>query len=580
MIIKNTLQDLFYHIGKRRKIHLLILLIITLITSVIEMLSVASVIPFVKAVTNDSFFFEEFKILRFILIHNKEEAILITGITFSFLILVNSLLRCSLIYITAKLSNIITAELSIKVYRASLFDSYSSHINKQTSNVVSAVTQKVYQTFLTISSVITFLSSFFLLIALIAVLIWINPKVILFFCTFFSIVYFGIVLISKKKLQNNSKIINEEQNKIILNLQNGLGAFRDITLDKTQEYHISIFAEANFKKARRESANFIIQNSPRYILEGLGIILVVVLIIFFNYFLNNSNKIMEVFPILAAISIGAQKILPLINNLYLNFSVFKGNVYQINDIINLLNKYKEKEKIKLLIKEKKIIFKNLISFNNVYFNYENKKKFILEDVSLEIKKSSKVGIIGKSGEGKSTFLDLFMGLLVPKRGTICIDGINLSPETLSSWQSKISHVPQKLFLSDGSFLENIAFGQPVKDIDLKKVELASIKAQLHNFVISLKNGYHEQIGERGIKLSGGQIQRVGLARSLYKNSEIIIFDEATNSLDSETENLVLKELYNLDKNLTIIIVAHRLNTLSKCDIIFEIKNNKILKFQG
>ena len=399
----------------------------------------------------------------------------------------------------------------------------------------------------------------------------------LFFIIFFSILYLAIVLFGKKTLKKNSQIINEEQNKIVFNLQNGLGAFRDIILDKTQEYYISIFAKANLNKARREAINNIIQNSPRYILEGVGIILVVVLIIFWNYFLDNSNKILEVFPILAALAIGAQKILPLINNLYLNFSIFKGNVYQIDEVINVLNRYEEKQKIKKLVKEKEINFKNLISFNNVDFSYENKKEYILENINLEIKKGSKVGIIGKSGEGKSTFLDLLMGLLEPKNGTVCVDGIKLSPETLISWQSKISHVPQKLFLSDSSFLENIAFGRSIKDIDLKKIELVSKKAQLHEFIMSLKDRYHEQIGERGIKLSGGQIQRVGLARSLYKNSEIIIFDEATNSLDTETERLIMEELYSLEKNLTIIIVAHRLNTLSKCDVIFEVKNKKIIK---
>jgi len=486
-------------------------------------------------------------------------------------------LRCALIYFTAKLSNIITAELSIKIYRASLFDSYSNHINKKTSTIISAVTQKVYQTFFTISSIITFVSSAFILIALISILIWINPKVMFFFIIFFSVLYLAIVLFGKKTLKKNSQIINEEQNKIVLNLQNGLGAFRDIILDKTQDYYISIFAKANLNKARREAINNIIQNSPRYILEGAGTILVVVLIIFWNYFLDNSNKILEVFPILAALAIGAQKILPLINSLYLNFSIFKGNVYQIDEVINVLNRYEEKQKQKKLVKEKKINFKNLISFNNVDFSYENKKEYILENINLEIKKGSKVGIIGKSGEGKSTFLDLLTGLLEPKNGIVCVDGIKLSPETLISWQSKISHVPQKLFLSDNSFLENIAFGRSIKDIDLKRVESVSKKAQLHKFIMSLKYGYHEQIGERGIKLSGGQIQRVGLARSLYKNSEIIIFDEATNALDTETERLIMEELYSLEKNLTIIIVAHRLKTLSKCDVIFEVKNKKIIK---
>jgi ATP-binding cassette, subfamily B, bacterial PglK len=576
-MIKNRLKNLFSHISKLRKIQLFILLLITFSASAIEMLSVASVVPFVKAATNENFILEESLIFKFISINNKEKATLVTGVIFSFLILMNSLLRCTLIYITAKLSNVITAELSIKIYRASLFDSYSNHINKKTSNIISAVTQKVYQTFLTISSIITLISSAFILIALISILIWINPKVMFFFIIFFSAIYLAIVLLGKKTLRINSHIINEEQNKIVFNLQNGLGAFRDIILDKTQEFYISIFAKANLNKARRESVNNIIQNSPRYILEGMGIILVVVLIIFWNYFLENSNGIIEVFPILAALAVGAQKILPLINNLYLHFSIFKGNVYQIDEVINVLNRYEEKEKIKILVKEKEVNFRNSISFNNVNYSYEDKKEYILENINLEIKKGTKIGIIGKSGEGKSTFLDLLMGLLEPKSGTVCVDGIKLSPETLSSWQSKISHVPQKLFLTDSSFLENIAFGKSINDIDVQKVELVSKKAQLHEFIMSLKEGYHEQIGERGIKLSGGQIQRVGLARSLYKNSEIIIFDEATNSLDSETEGLIMKELYNLEKNLTIIIVAHRLNTLSQCDVIFEVKKKTIIK---
>ena len=173
-----------------------------------------------------------------------------------------------------------------------------------------------------------------------------------------------------------------------------------------------------------------------------------------------------------------------------------------------------------------------------------------------------------------------MGLLEPKNGAIHIDGIKLSPMTISSWQSKISHVPQKLFLSDSSFLENIALGKLIKDIDFQKVESVSKKARLHDFIKDFNKGYYEQVGERGIKLSGGQIQRVGLARSLYKKSEVIIFDEATNSLDMETERLIMKELYSLDKNLTIIIVAHRLETLSQCDLIFEVKNKKIIKIKN
>ena len=575
-----TLKNIFLHISKKRKNQFLLLLFITIVVSLFEMLSIASVVPFIKATTDENFLEEKYLILKFITISNKEEAIIITGLIFAFFIFINSILRCILIYISTKLANIVTAELSIKIYTASLFETYSEHISKQTSNIISAVTQKVYQTYYTISGVINFVSSIFILVALLSILILINPRVMFFSFIFFSFLYLIMVLLGKKILKKNSQIINDEQNRIIFNLQNGLGVFRDIILDKNHKYFIDIFARANLSKARSQAANEIIQQSPRYILEAMGIVLVVVLIIFWKFFLGNSNTIIEVFPILAALAVGAQKILPLINTLYQNLTVFKGNIYQVNEVVNILTKYEEKEKLKTLVIEQKIKFNNLISFKNVNFSYKDSKEYILEDINFEIKKGSKVGIIGKSGEGKSTLLDLLMGLLEPKSGAIYIDGIKLSSSTISSWQSKISHVPQRLFLSDSSFLENIALGKLTKDIDFQKVESVSKKARLHDFITNFNKGYYEQVGERGIKLSGGQIQRVGLARSLYKNSEVIIFDEATNSLDIETERLIMKELYSLDKNLTIIIVAHRLDTLSQCDLIFEVKKKKIIKIKG
>ena len=575
-----TLKNIFLHISKKRKNQFLLLLFITIVVSLFEMLSIASVVPFIKATTDENFLEEKYLILKFITISNKEEAIIITGLIFAFFIFINSILRCILIYISTKLANIVTAELSIKIYTASLFETYSEHISKQTGNIISAVTQKVYQTYYTISGVINFVSSIFILVALLSILILINPRVMFFSFIFFSFLYLIMVLLGKKILKKNSQIINDEQNRIIFNLQNGLGVFRDIILDKNHKYFIDIFARANLSKARSQAANEIIQQSPRYILEAMGIVLVVVLIIFWKFFLGNSNTIIEVFPILAALAVGAQKILPLINTLYQNLTVFKGNIYQVNEVVNILTKYEEKEKLKTLVIEQKIKFNNLISFKNVNFSYKDSKEYILEDINFEIKKGSKVGIIGKSGEGKSTLLDLLMGLLEPKSGAIYIDGIKLSSSTISSWQSKISHVPQRLFLSDSSFLENIALGKLTKDIDFQKVESVSKKARLHDFITNFNKGYYEQVGERGIKLSGGQIQRVGLARSLYKNSEVIIFDEATNSLDIETERLIMKELYSLDKNLTIIIVAHRLDTLSQCDLIFEVKKKKIIKIKG
>ena len=577
---KNLVKNLFFHINKRRKLQFFFLTIIIIIASFIEMLSIASVVPFVEVVTSNNFLDEKFFIFKFISVNSKQEAIIVTGALFSFLIFINSILRCVLIYISSKLANNVTAELSNKIYRASLFDSYTNHINNKTSTIISSVTQKVFQIYNFISGIINITTSVLILTALVSILIWINPVIILSALFVFILIYSVLALSGKKILKKNSQIINEEQNRIVSNIQNGLGIFRDIILDKSQEYFIDNFAKSNFKKARSQAMNEVIQQSPRYIFEAVGIILLVIFVIFWNYFLNNSNTIIDIFPILAALGVGAQKILPLINMIYHNFAILKGNTYQTNEVINILNKYNEREKNQSLVVGKKITFKNLISFKNIFFSYQASQEYILEDINFEIKKGQRIGIVGNSGEGKSTLLDLLMGLLEPIRGSILIDGVKLSPMTISSWQSKISHVPQKLFLSDNTFLENIVLGKSIVDIDVEKVEVVSKKAQLHNFIKNLDKGYYEQVGERGIKLSGGQIQRVGLARSLYKNAEIIVFDEATNSLDMETEKLILKELYSLDKNLTIFVVAHRLDTLSQCDLILEVKNKKVSKIKG
>jgi ATP-binding cassette subfamily B protein len=394
---------------------------------------------------------------------------------------------------------------------------------------------------------------------------------------FFASLYFLLITFGKKTLRKSSEIINKAQNVIVESLRNGLSAIRDIIIDKTQNFYVNIFEKASFEKSKKEALIAFIQYSPRYIFEGFAIVIIVVFVIFWTSHQANINDVFIIFPTLAALAIGAQKIIPLLNTLYLNFSIVKSNVAQVADVVEILDEYIIKKKKSELINKKDINFINYILFQNISFRYDENQQYILKNVNFKIEKGSKIGIIGKTGEGKSTLLDLIMGLLSPDNGIIKIDDIQLCKDTIDSWQSKIAHVPQNIFLSDNSFLENIAFGVTPEKINIEKVKLAAKKSQCHDFIMKLDKGYSEIVGERGIKLSGGQIQRLGLARALYKNAEVIIFDEATNSLDYETEKLIIDELNHLDRNLTIIIVAHRLNTLEKCDLIFEIKDKEVRK---
>ena len=571
----NCLKELIVHLREKRKKQILFFLILIIFSSLVEMLSIASVVPFVQSITDPNYIGQNFFFKEIIAIETKQDLIITTSLLFALLSILNALVRCLLVYFTAKLSNAITAELSVKIFEAKLYEPYSSFINQSSSIVISAVTNKVSTIYSFLNSTINIISSTVILISLILALLWVNIVATVVSLTFFGILYIAITVFSKKTIRRNGQIINNEQNKIVLSLQNGLGSIRDIILDKAQNFYIDAFSKSNFKKAQRQAIGDVIAFSPRYIFEGMTITLVVLIIFFYQTDSEEGfNNLLTIFPTLAALALGSQRIIPLINSMHINLVTIRQSTFIVSEIISILNII-VKNKTKKAYEKKNISFKKSILFKNVFFSYNQSKKYILEDINLEIKKGSRVGIVGKTGEGKSTLLDLLMGLLEPTSGYIYVDETKLSQETIDNWQSKVSHVPQKIFLSDDSYLANIAFGKSIENINIEKVILAAKKAQLNDHIIKTEHGYNEKVGERGVKLSGGQIQRVGLARALYKNSEIIIFDEATNSLDNYTENLIMDEVYRLDSNLTVIIVAHRLNTLQKCDVILEIKDKKI-----
>ena len=574
--IITKIKALAFHIKVRRKTQFISLIFLTIFAGFTEIISIASVVPFVSVVTGDNFLKDTLFLSNIFTIDEKKDAIIFTGLLFSSLYLLNSLIRILLIYFTARLTAVTTAELSSQLYEAKLYENYSQQISKNSSDLISTITQKVTQLNFTINSIVHLASSLVIFTCIMLVLVWVNPTVMLISVFFFGTLYLLFVKIGKKEIYKSSQIINEEQNNIVLSISDGLGSIRDIILDNTQKFYLKIFDKSNFNKAKREAITEFIQQSPRYIFESMGIVLFVVLLIYSSITINNTGEFSNIFPTLAALALGSQRILPLLNKLYTDFITIKSKSHQLDEIIKILDENKLLEEEKKLIIQKQIKFQDLIKFQDVTFSYD-KKKNILENINLEIKKGSRIGIIGKTGEGKSTFLDLLMGFLQPDTGDIFIDNEKLSNKTILSWQEKISHVPQKIFLSDSSFLSNIAFGRDESEINLKRVNEVSKKSQIHNFIMESEKGYNQKVGERGVKLSGGQIQRIGLARALYKNNEIIIFDEATNSLDNDTEKSIMDELYQLDEDLTVVIVAHRLNTLKDCDLILEIKDKKILK---
>jgi ABC-type multidrug transport system fused ATPase/permease subunit len=252
--------------------------------------------------------------------------------------------------------------------------------------------------------------------------------------------------------------------------------------------------------------------------------------------------------------------------------------YYASAIDGLIEEFKNASKSvqENLIISQSINLKNKITVKDLFFKYNKGQYWVLKSINLEINKGTTIGFIGPSGSGKSSFIDLFVGLLTPDSGKIMVDNIDIHKNP-TSWQKELGYVPQKIFLSDSTIIENIAFGIPQKNISIEKVNKALFSAQLHDFVKSLPSGLYTKVGEAGVQLSGGQRQRIGIARALYENPEILVLDEATSSLDTKTEMELMKSIDLLKGKKTILIIAHRLNSLKGCDDIYEIKDGEISK---
>jgi ABC-type multidrug transport system fused ATPase/permease subunit len=289
---------------------------------------------------------------------------------------------------------------------------------------------------------------------------------------------------------------------------------------------------------------------------------------------NQSGGIAIALPTLGALALGTQRLLPALQQAYNAWSGIVGNQASLVDTIELLDQPLPAEALRTDIVP--LHFQDFMCFNNVRFRYSSEGPWVLDGLNLTIPKGARVGFVGSTGSGKSTTLDLLMGLLYPAEGEFLVDGQPVGEKNARAWQQTIAHVPQSIFLADSTIAENIGFGVPLESIDMERVRQAAGRAQIADFIEKQPEGYNAFVGERGICLSGGQRQRIGIARALYKQASVLVFDEATSALDNATEQSVMKALEGLSSNLTILLIAHRLTTVQSCDIIVELEHGKVV----
>jgi ATP-binding cassette subfamily B protein len=570
----SQLKNLWIYLNPRRRFQLGLLLILMIFSSLSEMMSLGAIFPFLIALSNSQVLFNqpEWKtLLIFLQIETPQELILFLSMVFIIIILFAYSLRLLTLYVRIRLGASIGADISSQIYRNTLHQPYSFYLQHNTSNLIQIVTDDTEAlTNNILIPLLTFCNNALLAPAFIATLVFIDGKIALGTVVMFGTAYIIIYRTRQQLLKQNSKVIVESGERKIKTVQEGIGGIRDVLLDRRQHFFEYTYVKSERAYQKAISSNLIISQSPKYIMEALAISTIILLALI----LNNKVDFSKTVPVLGSLVLGAKKLLPTFQEGFFSLAKIQGSRASLSKVLVALSR-----KIDFTTENNSLNslpFDREIKLDHLWFRYGQDTDWILQDINLTIVAKTTVAFVGTTGSGKSTIADLILGLLQPQKGKIMIDDLLLEGELLSQWQKNIAHVPQSIFLSDSSIAENIAFGVPLDQIDLKQVQKVAKLAQIDRFIESLPAQYNTYVGERGIRLSGGQRQRIGIARALYSQASVIIFDEATSALDNVTEKEVMRAIESLSHQFTIILIAHRLSTVEKCDRIFQLSQGRLV----
>ena len=571
------IKKIFILLSFKEKIHFLLLFCLILIMSIIDMLGVASILPFVTLLSNPEMIQTNLIISKIYQFSSKFGIMKTNDFLIFFGILVLALLVFSLIvrsittYLQIKFALMREFTIGKTLVEKYLNQPYEWFLSQNTSDLGKNILSEV-KTIIdgALMPLVSLIAQFCIVVALLTLLLFVDYKIALgagFLLIFsYSVIFFTLknyfLKIGDVRLKENQKRFSIVSEMFL--------AIKEIKIRNLHEIYLNLFSKPSKIYAKSQSIVNILSLLPRYFLEliAFGGMLFLVLLL-----LNNNSEFEEIIPILALYTVAGYRLIPALQNIYYSVAHLRFTEPVLNKFykdIQMLDTSVENNII-----EKQIPFKEKIELKNISYTYPDRKKNVLNAISTNIIAGSKVGIVGATGSGKSTLLNIVTGLLKMSNGDIFIDNILLDQKNKISWCKNIGYVPQHIFLSDETLRENIAFGIPANNINDDQINLVSKIAQLDEFVDFLPDKYMTKIGEKGIRLSGGQQQRIGIARSLYYNPKLLILDEATSALDTMTEKKIMKALYDNNKNMTIIIVAHRTNTLNCCDKIIILENGEI-----
>lgn len=562
-------------IKERKK--LIYLTILKFFSGIMDMFGVVSIIPFLAAVSSEKFINENIYVLqiREFFNLNRDEIIIYFAIFSLLLLVLNQLMKVFSGWYETYVSQNIWSSLYNKAFKFYLDQPYKYHIKTNSNQILERLNVRVNAAVAgVVSPIFAIVGHFFTCSLLFILLLVANPSVTFIIIIFTGLFFFIIYFLLRKKIEEYGKFAPEYSEKTFKLTDQALRSIKDIKMKDNAIYYRNLVSSL----MKQFVHNYIRLNFfsifPRSLLElftysfAFGIAI---------YFVRFGENFSNTFILLGIYAFSFQKIIPAAQGIYTQISQIKFYKPSLDIIYDELLQSTKNFDEKIIIEEKykKFLFSDKIIFNNVEFKYAGSKEKTLSIENLEIKQGNFVGITGQTGAGKTTFIDLLLGLLHSTSGKILVDSIELNEDFVNAWRSKIGYVPQFSFMADDTVTNNIALGQ--NKIDLKQVKKVCKIAKIDDFIEnSLPLKYETIIGENGVRLSGGQRQRISLARALYKNPNLIVLDEATNSLDSITEKNVLISLLDTYKNVTIIMIAHRLSVLEKCDKIFLLEKGKLL----
>ena len=573
-----TFKKLLFLLTPHERKRAFLLMIIMLIMALLDMIGVASILPFIAILTNPSLvetniilntIFEASSVVG---VENAQQFLFFLGVTV-FIILISSLaFKALTTYLQVHFIEMCQYTLSKKLVEGYLYQPYSWFLSRHSADLGKTILSEVSTVISSgIGPILELISRGFIALALISLLLIADPNLTIIVGISLGVIYwliFNFIRVYLKRFGAERLRNNESRFKTI---SEAFGAAKEVKVGGLERVYIKRYSVPAHSFAKINSSVLLISALPRFFLEAVafGGILIIIL-----YQMSQTENFNNILPIISLYVFAGYRLIPALQQIYVSFNqlTFVGP-----SLDKLYDDFKKIKPVKPDQDQDQIFLNKTIDLKNVNFTYPNMSRTTLKDISLSIPAKSTIGLIGATGSGKTTTVDIILGLLEAQKGTLEVDGQIITKKNSRSWQRSIGYVPQHIFLSDDTIASNIAFGVEPKNIDHAAVEIASKIANLHQFVIDeLPAKYQTTIGERGIRLSGGQRQRIGIARALYHDPLVLILDEATSSLDNETEKAVMDAVNNLRKEITIILIAHRLNTVKNCDTIFKLDKGQVI----